>query len=70
MLYMEDLGEDSFFSAPTGKVNLILLQDDHRNISSVLEVNIDNLLYDNNCRTPFMLFHMMNFNLKFLKTFY
>lgn len=70
VLYMEDLGEDSFFSAPTGKVNLILLQDDHRNISSVLEVNIDNLLYDNNCRTPFMLFHMMNFNLKFLKTFY
>lgn len=47
MLYMEDLEEDSFFSAQTGEVNLILLQNDHRNIISILEVNINNLLHDN-----------------------
>lgn len=35
---MEDLGEDSLFSAHTGEVNLILLQNDHWNIN-MLEVN-------------------------------
>lgn len=32
------------FSAQTGEVNLILRQNDHRNITSILEVNINNLL--------------------------
>lgn len=34
------------FSAQAGEVNLILLQNDHRNITSILEVNINNLFQD------------------------
>lgn len=34
------------FSAQTGEVNLILLQNDHRNVTSILEVNINILLQD------------------------
>lgn len=40
-------------SAQTGEVSLILLQNDHRNITSILEVNINNLLqYNTNTAGP------------------
>lgn len=43
MLYIEDLGVDTLIS---GEANLILLQNDHQNISSISEVSVNNALTD------------------------